>query len=323
MPLTNFPNGVSSFGVPILPAMGGSSNPYATHYFVDAKVGTDALTAAQNDPDHPFLTMSRAFAVIKSGDVIHVRGKVREQLNTPAGVFDVSIIGAGNRPRHADDHTESLGLRGSSAATWAAPSSGSTAIPLLSIYQQGWRVQGITFQIDGNADAAIYLHKTDDSGDDERDGGHAEISYCKIQGNPTTPVGNGIEVNGIGFFGIYNNLFLGLVNGLVKVGSAGGQVGWAEIVGNRFSENTNGIVAPLYKCTVSQNQFLGGHTLEYDFTGGQDNMVINNYFNGNDAFETNINGTNDMFFPNYAGDAAATNITAAPDQWQAAIATGS
>ena len=319
---TNFTS-LAVNGARIVPGQGQVGSPWSRHYYVDAKVGLDARSAEQNSSEEPFQTLGRAFQVVKSGDVIWCRGKMKEQVTTPVGVFDVTIIGAVNHPRHADDHTETSGARGSSAATLTAPDSGSTATPLLTIQQQGWRVMNLVVQIAGNADAGIYLHATDDSGDDERNGGHAQIINCKIQGNPTTPVGNGIEMNGVGFCDIYGNLFLGLVNGLKSTPGAGGQVGWWDIAGNRFSENTNGIVAPLYKCTVNGNQFLGGHTLEYDFTGGQDNMVVNNYFNGNDAFETNVNGTADMFFPNYAGDSASADITAAPDMWQAAIADGS
>ena len=320
MPLTNFPQGVSSYGVPVLPQIG---SVYGKHYFVDAKVGLDSYTAAQNDPTHPFLTMDRAFEVIKSGDTIHVRGKVREQLTTPVGVFDCTIIGAGNRPRHADDHTESNGLRGSSGATWTAPASGSTATPLLTLNQQGWRIIGITFQLSGSADACIYLHKTDDAGDDERDGAHAEIMYCKLQGTVGTPAGNGIEMNGIGFFKVSDCLLFGFENALKKVGAAGGQVGWCEIVNNRFDGNTNGIVSPLYHSVVAGNYFLSTHTVEIDLTGGASNCIVNNYFNGNDTFEVNVAASDDQWFPNYSSDSASADITAAPDMWVAALPNGS
>ena len=302
---TNF-SSLSVNGAMILPGAGAIGSPYSKHYFVDAKVGLDAYTAAQNDVDHPFATMSRAFAVIKSGDVIHVRGKVREQLTTPVGVFDVTIIGSGNRPRHADDHTESNGARGSSAATWTAPASGSTATPLLTIQQQGWRVIGLTFQIAGSADACIYLHVTDDADDDERNAGHAEIMYCKIQGDPGTAVGNGIEINGCGFVRVSDCLIFGLVNGIVKVGAAGGQVGWCEIVDNRFNENTNGVVLPLYKSVVKGNMFLDGHTVEVNLTNGTANIVTENVFMGN--YDANVAATGDVWYNNYSLDAASGEV---------------
>lgn len=322
MASTNFTS-LSVNGASVIPGSNMIGNPYSRHYYVDAKVGLDAYTAAQNDVDHPFATMSRAFAVIKSGDVIFVRGKVREQLTTPAGVFDVSIIGAANRPRHADDHTESDGARGSSAATWTAPASGSTATPLLTIQQQGWRVHGLVFQLSGSADACIYLHVTDDAGDSERNAGHAEISYCKLQGTVGTPAGNGIEINGCGFIRVSDCLLFGFTAGMIKSGAAGGQIGWCEIVNNRFDDCTTAIDLPLYRSVVEGNKFISNVTVEMDLTGGNDNIVINNYFSGNSAFETNIAGTNDMWFPNYAEDSASADVTAAPDQWVAALPNGS
>lgn len=278
-------------------------------WFVDAKIGSDSNGGQL--PNAPLGTMSAALALLRSGDKIFVRGKVAEQLATPAGVFDCSIIGMGNRPRHADDHTEADGKRGSTGATWTAPASGSTAIPLLQINQQGWRVQGLTWQIAGSATACVLLHKTDDSGDDERDGAHAELSYCKFQGNPTTPIDIGIQTNGIGFWKVEDSLFLGLVTAIAKTGAQGGQVGWGEINRNRFSDNTNGIVSPLYRFTLRGNVFMPAHTLEFDLTGGAGNVWDDNIFSGNDAFETNIAGTDDFIVgKNYATDSASGDVTA-------------
>src|SRR5690606_5733129 len=118
---------------------------YGKRLFVDAKNGNDANSGRR--PGEPVKTMSRAFALVRSGDVIWSMGKITEQLDTPAGVFDVTVMGAGTRPRHADNHTEASGKRGSSASTWTAPSSGSTANPLVTVNQQGWKFYGFTFQI--------------------------------------------------------------------------------------------------------------------------------------------------------------------------------
>lgn len=300
--MTNFSQ-LSVGGVPILP--GGSLNPYGKTWFVDAKLGSDGNRGTKAAP---FLTMSKAFSSIGSGDIIFVRGKVREQLTSPAGVFDVTIIGASNRPRHADDHTEAVSTRGSSGATWTAPASGSTANPLLIIQQQGWRVQGITFQISGSATACVRLHKTDDSGDDERDGGHAEISYCKLQGNPASATGIGVQTNGTGFWKLHDNMFLGLVTGVAKTGTAGGQVGWGEIVGNRFSDNTNGIVSPLYRFLVKGNYFLATHTKEVDLTDGTANIVTENVFMGD--YDASVAGTGDFWFNNYSLDTDSAEVAA-------------
>jgi hypothetical protein len=302
MGLTNFPNGISSFGVPVLGGM--SPSIYGRYWFVDAKTGADGNSGRSRD--RPFLTMAKAFANIDSGDVIFTRGKIREQLATPAGVHDVTIIGAGNRPRHADDHTESGGARGSSAATWTAPASGSTAIPLLQIIQQGWRVHGITWQLSGSATACVQLHKTDDAGDSERDGAHAELTYNKFQGTVGAAAGIGVQTNGVGFFKLQDNLLLGFTTAIAKTGSAGGQVGWGEIVGNRFSDNTNGIVSPLYRFLVKGNYFLATHTKEVDLTGGTANIVTENVFVGN--YDACVSGTGDFWFNNYSLDTTSGEV---------------
>lgn len=302
MGTTNFPNGISSMGVPVI----GGPSVYGRYWFVDAKVGSDGNSG--KTASRPFQTMDKAFDMIDSGDVIFVRGKIREQLSTPVGVFDVTVIGAGNRPRHADDHTEANGARGSSGATWTAPASGSTAAPLLTVLQQGWRFHGLTWQLSGSATACALLTKTDDSGDDERDGGHAEFTYNKFQGTPSSPAGIGVQTNGVGFWKLENNLLLGFATAVAKTGSAGGQVGWGEIVGNRFSDNTNGIVSPLYRFLVARNYFLATHTKEVDLTSGTANIVTENVFMGD--YDVNVAGTGDIWFNNYSLDAASAEVDA-------------
>lgn len=277
---------------------------FGRKWFVDAKVGSDSNSG--RTPAAPLLTMAAAFALIDSGDVIFFRGKIREQLDTPVGVHDVKIIGAGNRPRHADDlHESSTPGRGSSSATWTAPASGSTAVPLLRCIQQGWRVERICFQLSGSATACIGVHKTDDAGDDERDGGHLEVIACKLQGTVGAAAGIGIQTNGNGFVGVYENLLFGFATAMAKTGAAGGQVGWWDIQNNRFDANTNGIVLPLYHSLVRANYFMN-HTKEIDLTNGTTNIVTENHFLGN--YDASVAGTDDSWFNNYSLDAASAEV---------------
>jgi len=276
---------------------------FGRRWFVDAKTGSNSN--AGNKPDAPFLTMAKAFTVIDSGDVIVFRGKVREQLDTPIGVHDVKIIGGANRPRHADDHTEDDNIRGSSSATWTAPASGSTAIPLLRAIQQGWRIERVCFQLSGSATACVDAHKTDDAGDDERDGAHLELIGCKLQGTVGAAAGIGFRSNGSGFFGLYDNLFFGFATAFAKTGAAGGQVGWCEIAGNRFWDNTNGIVSPLYHSLVKGNYF-GVHTKEIDLTGGAANIVTENAFLGN--YDASVAAAGDCWFNNYSLDTTSGEV---------------
>ena len=72
MGFTNFPNGVTSFGIPL---MGGSrfSNPFATHYFVDGDEGSDGNDGKA--PNKAFATIQKAVTASTGGDVIYIRPK--------------------------------------------------------------------------------------------------------------------------------------------------------------------------------------------------------------------------------------------------------
>ena len=154
---------------------GGQINvlaPNGAIYFVDANIATsgDGLSWG-----NAFKTMAEAFAVIASGDTIIFRGKVREQLTSPVGAADVTIIGAGNRPHHAD--TAPAGA-GTASNTWTTPATGSTDDPLLTIRSPGWRLFNILFAAHAT-DAAVFLERTAE-GADEYDASHAQFIGCKF-----------------------------------------------------------------------------------------------------------------------------------------------
>ena len=99
MPLSNFPNGVSSFGVPV---MGGNSLPTSTgtYFFVSSTSGSNGNTGT--DSSNPFSTIDYAIGrcTANKGDVIVVMPGHAETL-TAAGsitcdVAGVSIIGLGD-----------------------------------------------------------------------------------------------------------------------------------------------------------------------------------------------------------------------------------
>jgi hypothetical protein len=103
-------------------------------YYVEGGAGAVASNSKNGlSWSQAFANMDQAFDVIDSGDTIVFRGNIREELTTPAGVFDVTIIGAGNRPRHADGHT---GDNGYSGAIWKPPASPTAATPLCIVQAQ-------------------------------------------------------------------------------------------------------------------------------------------------------------------------------------------
>lgn len=73
MALTNFPNGITSFGVPVLGTIGGLPLT-GTYFFVDPAAGSDAYDGLS--PETPFQTIYAAYAAATAGnnDVIVLIG---------------------------------------------------------------------------------------------------------------------------------------------------------------------------------------------------------------------------------------------------------
>jgi hypothetical protein len=246
----------------------GQARP-GNSWFVDALGGL-----ASNDGkswDRAFLTMAGAFAQVQSGDTIYVVGKVREQLTTPVQVFDVTIIGAGNRPRHADAEPAPIG--GASAVTWTTPASGATTAPLVDVLQQGWRFENILFA--GPADhSCVRLFRNGGAGDLERDASHAEFVNCRFASGQ-----DGIEQSGgCGHVGIYGCFFTSLTGVALKhTGGAG--IGFPlryEIIGNRFNSCPSIMTAvAAFDYSIQGNTFMfdSAPTLVFDFSGGARNNV--------------------------------------------------
>ena len=107
MSLTNYPNGVSSFGVPVLGGAGGMVTT-GNVWFVDSTTGSDGNSG--QDKDHPFATIDYAIGrcTANKGDVILVMPNHSETITAADGINvdieGVSIIGLGvgnNRPEIA------------------------------------------------------------------------------------------------------------------------------------------------------------------------------------------------------------------------------
>lgn len=313
MTFTNYPNGLSSFGVPVLPAV-PNIKPWATYYFVDASNFSQAASDGNDglSPDTPLSTMARAFALIEakvsfglggSGSVICFIGNVAEQLVTPAGVFDVTVIGCGNRPRHADAFN---GNSGYSAATWKAPASPTAATALCRILQQGWAFYNILF--DGPADAAaLEFVRNAGSGTSERD-----ASHFTVVGNRFAAGQNHIAIGATSFT---ENLFNGLIAcntfndaTAASIMSGGNVAGFRhQIVGNVFSGNDTHIDLPLNQGYIAENDFGLFTTLGVDLTGGNDNMVTKNYMSG-DYDAGYVAGTGDEWAGNFSQDASSAEV---------------
>lgn len=303
MGFTNFPGGVASMGVPITGGLPPSF--FGRYWFVDAKVGSDGNSGKHRD--RPFQTMDKAFDMLDSGDVIIFRGKIREELTSPAGVFDVTIIGAGNQPRHADDHSESSTPgRGSSSATWTTPASPTAATPLLIVQQQGWKF--MNFLWDGPSDAAaLQLFRDGGADDSERDASHAHILNCKFVAGQ-----NHIEFKGgLSQCVLEDNLFFGSTADsiLETVGAGVGTNNYHRWLRNHFHNNESHLDLDMNYATVSGNYFGKFTTLGLATGGGSNNMVVGNFLSG-DYDAGYVAGTDDMWVGNYANDTASAETEA-------------
>jgi hypothetical protein len=296
--LTNFPNGVTSFGIPMV----GSSDFYHAngkkHWWVNSVV-----TQVQDgtSPASPFATMAQAFAVVGSGDCIHFNGNVREQLVTPVGIFDVTVIGEGNRPRHADAHT---GNNGYTAATWRAPAAGAVVGQAnVRVIQQGWRFVNILWAAGDSTAAMIEIVRNAGAGDAERDGSHCSIYGCRFSG-----AGVGVRS---GVAGLFTEIAFNV-----------------EIAGNKFNACTTGISGingnswsihdnEFQGCTsvitlACQNSFIYNNVLTgftaaansggIDLNGGGGlNIVTKNYLSGtySNAGGYRVSNANDEWAGNF------------------------
>jgi hypothetical protein len=300
MGLTHFPHGVSSFGVPLI----GSGFPQVftpNFWFVDGDQGADGNPG--KDPGAPRKTMGSVFtdAQFKSGDRIYLRGNIREQLVTPAGIFDVTIVGVGNRPRHADAHT---GNNGYSAATWRAPASPVAGQANVRVIQQGWRFENILFVMADANSAGIEIVRNAGSGDAERDGSHCSVLGCRFAG-----AGIGIRSGVAGSFTeIVFNVevayckFNGCTHAMLGINGNSWSIHHNEIQGC-----TNAIIMALQNSFIHEN-IVNGFTAAansggVDLNGGGGlNVVTKNFLGGaySIAGGYRVSNANDAWWGNFA-----------------------
>lgn len=237
--------------------------------------GSADATADGTSWDSPYLTMAEAFADLVGGETIYLAGRVTEQLVTPVQVFDVSIIGVGNRPRHADS-TPSGG--NTYASQWAG--GGLTAAQAnLRILQQGWHIENILFSMVDSDAAGIEVVRNAGSGDAERDASHAEIVGCRFSG-----AGVGVRGGATGFSEVcnhvliedcrFNDLTYGIRTEIIS--------NYWTIRHNEFRVNTNHIVADLGYAFIYENIFGRFTTDSIELPGGSIgyNVITKNYLSG-------------------------------------------
>lgn len=267
-------------------------------------------------PRGSFLTFTDLAPNLRSRDLIYLSGVLREQATAPQDIFDVTIVGAANRPRQATDG----GVPTGGGASWLSPTSPVAATPLLTLREQGWVIQNIQFAPVA-ASACIRLARAETAA--LMDASHTIITGCYFVGGGAT--GIGIEdVGGCGFVVIDGCRFQAIADTAVKGISTGIAVpqGW-EITDCQFRENLNDIKMSLNHSLIEMNRFYSagsGSTNKVISTvalsgQGNNNHVILNQFK-NIASEIQISngysgGSTDTW-NNYAEGTAALIVTSPP-----------
>lgn len=278
-------------------------------WFVNAKLGSNSNDGETYDTaTATFAELVDGDRRVRSGDRIWITGKLKEQTSTPAGIFDVSVIGLGS-PRHADDHTEPSGggyMGGSSASSWVPPDSATATTPLLIVRQQGWRFFNILFDAPSDA-AALQIFRDGGAGDAERDGSHVHIAHCKFVAGQ-----NHIELKGgLSQVIIEDNLFFGATAYSIKetVGAGIGTNNYHRILRNHFHANDGHIDVGMNSGSIFGNIFGQWTTKAIDLATGANNMVNGNYLWG-DYDAGYLGGTNDEWAGNYSMDTGSGEVGA-------------
>jgi hypothetical protein len=245
--------------------------PFGNHYYVD---GFSGVAGNPGTESRPFLTMTAAFAVIASGDTIHLRGRVTEQLVAPLGVFDVTIVGATRNPRQSTNSGAQAGY----SAYWKYATDNTT--PCLELIEQGWTIENIVFEGPASTStAAIQLTRAEDAV-------HPDPSHSTIKGCRFVAGGNAIIDSG-GTFNqrIIGNVFQSQTGYAIKPVAGAGIASRAQwhILDNQFRDFANGVgLGDAQGCIIKGNYFTDGSTpnttVVLSLAGGANNFVVDNYF---------------------------------------------
>lgn len=233
---------------------------------VDGADGNDGLSW-----ERPKLTMASAFTSVKSGETIRFRGKITEQINTPAQVFDVTVIGDANRHRHADvTPVDPYGK--THGASWATVGTPVATTPLVTVRNQGWRFINILFDAPAD-DACVELYSDAGASNDERDGSHASFISCRFVDGQEGILSTGGQANVL----IDGCIFKGLTTA-VKCASTGVRINqYWMIRNNHFINNTNHISSSFSYSNIRDNTFgvktTTGINTKANSNQGSDNVV--------------------------------------------------
>ena len=285
MPITNFPNGLTSFGIPLF-GSARFSNPWSTHYFVDGDEGSDGNNG--KSPQKAFATIQKAVTAATGGDVIYIRPKTytmgtgfaryEEDVDitntcTGSGVTEdnagISIIGVTPRGGHASDF---MGPRWKHATdTCLHTTAAATHIENIGFFCEG-ATYGVRFQSDG----ATYT----------KSGGQGSSMYnCAVKGE------GGVFANSSDSLQIINSQFQakydGTVSAIIMTLDGTNVIRRPVIKGCHFigGNGTSMDAAPIIITgkvqdgLIDRNQFHTGTSVQINIvTGSSSGLISNNIF---------------------------------------------
>ncbi len=188
-----------------------------------------------NGPRGAYSTITDIKNNLRSRDLIVIGGVLRDQCQFPLDVYDLTIVGAANRPRQAT----SGGTPTGGGATWMAPTSPTAATPLAEVRAQGYEFFNISFT-PHTSSAGVRLTRS--ASVDTIDAGHAIFKNCLFGGQGGSGQ-IGIEDNGgCGFVLVEDCRFYDLTGTAILGLNTGAAVPqrW-EVRRNQFNRNTNAI----------------------------------------------------------------------------------
>ena len=268
----------------------------------DGNTGNDG-----RDRRRPLATIAGALAKCRPGDTVEFWGNVTEEITANNLLFDITIRGLANRPRHADAARDDIGLL-PSGASWREAASHGASTSLLNIRAQGWKLENILFVPPSDA-GAVQLNRNALSGASEFDASHAHFKNCRFAGGQ-----DGIRDSGGAFnVRVEDCIFQAqTVNGILTVDTAVAVPLMWDVRDCYFVDNANHIRVSASKWRIHNNIFgpIGsgvGITLVHVAGQGAGNIVTKNYLSGDYDGEY-LGGTGDEWAGNYSQDLTSDEV---------------
>lgn len=260
MGLTNYPNGITSFGVPVL----AGPTVFGNVWFVNTNA---AGTGNGKSRDQAFTTMQRAFNAVGDNDVILFEGTVREQLIAPVGITGVQIYGCVGGNVRDDD-----------GAKWTYPASGAVAgQALLSCREQGWGVHNFLMTPEPTSGAAVVLNRQENA--TYPDSSHFQATGMRFVGIDVTTTYGIQDIGGCSNVLVDDCEFYLLTTGYYCSSTAIAVPLRNRFTNNRFLQNTNDFIAPMSYGLIQGNRFFSSAaTTKINNSGGGFCIVTGNIF---------------------------------------------